>query len=67
MSVRVRDHFLTLMSAAAPKSFWNKPLELKDPRGFTAEELQGMDGRYQDHLLWNADPLNQDRFNPHPT
>jgi hypothetical protein len=44
------------VSNGGHKAFWDAPLELKDPRGFTAQELQGMDGRYQDDPLWNLDP-----------
>jgi hypothetical protein len=44
------------VGGAAPKNFWQKPLELIDPRKLRAEELQGMDGRYQDDPLWHGDP-----------
>jgi hypothetical protein len=47
------------VGSPTPKNFWPKPLEMIDPRKLRAEELQGMDGRYQDDPLWNADPTTR--------
>lgn len=48
------------VGGSAPQNFWQKPLELIDPRSppLKAEELQGMEGRYQDDPLWSANNSN---------